>query len=164
MKYRRNSKWFVKTRSRFVKFCVCQFVCVLALRHPYISSKVTQVHIIFRYHSKFFFDRKFTGGTILYTVHHVFTFSWKYSSRSWKFQWPVLRKAVLFHVFISTVNNTNYSSYDYRVELDNHRQCLSTRRQTCTWMFLTMISYYDLMCKLSEECWDRRRAETTTLD
>ena len=87
-----------------------------------------------------------------------------YSTSCFYFLMEVFIKVMKVHVFISTVNNTNYSSYDYRVELDNHRQCLSTRRQTCTWMFLTMISYYDLMCKLSEECWDRRRAETTTLD
>ena len=87
-----------------------------------MSWKVTQVRI-FRYHSKFFLDRKFT----VRTIHHVLTFSWKYSSWSCRFQWPVSRKAVLFHAFISAVNNTNYSSY--RVVLDNHRQCLSTMRQ-----------------------------------
>ena len=63
------------------------FVCVSALRHPYMSSKVTQVRI-FHYHaafdtrcfsfSKFFLNRKFT----VRTIHHVFRFSWKYSSRS----------------------------------------------------------------------------------
>ena len=52
------------------------------------------------------------------TIHHVFTFSWKYSSRPWRFQWPVSRKTVLFHEFVSAVNSTNYSSY--RVEFDNH--------------------------------------------
>ena len=89
-----------------------------------MSSKMTQLRM-FRYHtafdtqcftsSKFFLvlDRKFT----VRTIHHVSTF-WKYSSRPWRFQWPVSRKAVLFHEFISSVNSTNYSSY--RVELDNH--------------------------------------------
>ena len=60
----------------FVRLFVC---CVSALRHPYMSSKVTLVHI-FRYHAAFdtwFLDRKFT----VRTIHHVFTFSWKYSSR-----------------------------------------------------------------------------------
>ena len=108
-----------KSACEFVRL----FVCVSALRHPYMSSKVTQVRI-FRYHaalntrwfsfSKFFLDRKF----MVRTIHHVFSFSWKYSSRPWRFQWPVSRKAVLFHEFISAVNSTNYSSY--RVELDNH--------------------------------------------
>ena len=102
-------------------FCIC----LSALLHPYMSSKVTQVrmfhyqkvkHWVSKAASKFFLDldRKFT----VRTIHHVFTFSWKYSSRSWRFQWPVSRKAVLFHEFISAVNSTNYSSY--RVELDNH--------------------------------------------
>ena len=45
------------------------FVCLSALRHRYMNSKVNQVRI-FRYHSKFFLDRKFTVRTIL----HVFTF------------------------------------------------------------------------------------------
>ena len=86
------------------------FVRVSALRHPYMSSKVTRVRM-FRYHaafdtrwfsfSKFFFHRKFT----IRTIHDVFTFSWKYSSRPWRFQWPVSRKAVLFHEFISAVNS-----------------------------------------------------------
>ena len=40
-----------------------------------------------------------------WTIHYVFTFSWKYSSRPWRFQWPVSRKAVLFHEFISAVNS-----------------------------------------------------------
>ena len=95
---------------------ICLSVCVLALRHPYMSLKVTQVRIS-RYHSKFFLDRKFT----VRTSRRVFTFSWKYSSRSWRFQWPVSRKAVLVHAFISAVNNTNCSSYrvDYSTIIDN---------------------------------------------
>ena len=116
------------------------FVSVSALRHPYTSSKVTQVRM-FRYHaafdtrwfsfSKFFFNRKFT----VRTMRHVFIFSWKHSSRPWRFQWPVSRKAVLFREFISAVNSTNYSSY---------RVALSTtidKETTCTWMLLTMISF-----------------------
>ena len=37
------------------------------------------------------------------TIHHVFTFSWKYLSRPWRFQWSVSRKAVLFHEFVSAL-------------------------------------------------------------
>ena len=94
--------WFVL--SPFTELCIADqetnfaFVCLLALRHPHMSSKVTQVRI-FRYHSKFFLDRKFT----VRTIQHVLTFSWKYSPRSWRLQWPVSRKAVLFHEFISAV-------------------------------------------------------------
>ena len=56
------------------------FVCLSALRPPYMSSTVTQVRM-FRYHvafdsgwismSKFLFYRKFT----LKTIYHLFTFA-----------------------------------------------------------------------------------------
>ena len=52
------------------------FVCVSALRHPFMSSKVTTTlpSILGGLASRSsFFDRKFT----VRTIHHVFTFSWK---------------------------------------------------------------------------------------
>ena len=65
--------------SPFTELCIanqisiykilCLFVCLSALRHRYMNSKVNQVRI-FRYHSKFFLDTKFT----VRTIRHVFTF------------------------------------------------------------------------------------------
>ena len=116
------------TRSRFVKFCVCLSVCRRYVIHIW-ARKLLKLPRYLRYHaafdtrwfsfSKFFLDRKFP----VRTIHHIFTFLWKYSSTHQGFinsfinsSRPVSRKAVLFHEFISAVNSTNYSSY--RVELE----------------------------------------------
>ena len=75
---------------------------VIYIRAP----DVTQVRI-FCYHaafdtwfsfSKFILDRKFM---VKITHHFLYFLVDQYSSRAWRFQWPVSRKAVLFYEFIS---------------------------------------------------------------
>ena len=85
------------------------FVCVSTLRH--ISS-------LFK----------------IRTIHQVFTSSWKYSSRPWRFQWPVSRKQCSFMSLSALLTAQTIPVIEWNLRTID-------KETICTWMLLTMISF-----------------------